>query len=200
MWLNGQPLGFHVGAYLPFELRAKGFRRSGVNRLVVRVDSRRKKYDIPPLAIRRSGAFEGGWWNYNGLLREVYLRRVDTFDFKRVVFQPSCAARAAPARVDVDVRRRERDIRAAGAPRSAARSAAGLRFRAKRVPGRGDTRFRARLRIAKPRLWWIERPASLHGPAEPARRRPRGAAVHVHTGIRSLRVSRLGRVQLNGRD
>ena len=52
-----------------------------MNRLVVRVDSRRQKFDIPPLSQRASGAFEGGWWNYNGILREVYLRQVDQFDF-----------------------------------------------------------------------------------------------------------------------
>ena len=62
-------------------MRAKSVKRKGVNRLVVRVDSRRQKFDIPPLSQHRTGAFEGGWWNYNGILREVYLRRVDTFDF-----------------------------------------------------------------------------------------------------------------------
>ena len=71
----------------------KSVRRSGVNRLVVRVDSRRQKFDIPPLSQRASGAFEGGWWNYNGILREVYLRRVDTFDFQRVAYQPSLRCR-----------------------------------------------------------------------------------------------------------
>jgi beta-glucuronidase len=60
-WLNGRPIGIHVGAYLPFELRAKGIKRGKVNRLVVRVDSRRQKFDIPPLSIRSNGQFEGGW-------------------------------------------------------------------------------------------------------------------------------------------
>jgi beta-galactosidase/beta-glucuronidase len=40
-WLNGKPIGFNVGAYLPFEFRAKGMKK-GENRLVVQVDSRRK--------------------------------------------------------------------------------------------------------------------------------------------------------------
>src|SRR5262245_47474049 len=69
VWLNGRPVGKHVGAYLPFELRALGIRK-GTNRLVVRVDSRRGPGDIPPLSSRADGAFEGGWWNYNGILRE----------------------------------------------------------------------------------------------------------------------------------
>src|SRR3989442_10180975 len=70
VWLNGKPLGAHVGAYLPFELRAKAFRRHGVNSLVARVDGRRQKFDIPPLSARETGSFEGGWWNYTGILRE----------------------------------------------------------------------------------------------------------------------------------
>src|SRR3954470_2881386 len=44
VWLNGRPLGKHVGAYLPFELPARHIRR-GVNHLVLRVDSRRGPAD-----------------------------------------------------------------------------------------------------------------------------------------------------------
>ena len=74
-------------------------RRRGVNRLVVRVDSRRQKFDIPPLSQRASGAFEGGWWNYNGILREVYLRRVEQFDFAKVASSPSLRCRNCAATV-----------------------------------------------------------------------------------------------------
>ena len=50
VWLNGRSLGTHEGAYLPFELRLpRGFlKRTGVNRLVLRVDSRRTASDFPP--------------------------------------------------------------------------------------------------------------------------------------------------------
>ena len=68
------------------------------------------------------------------------------------------------------------------------------------MPGRGDTRFRARVRIAKPRLWWLERPYLYTGRLQV---RDGGRVVQkyvVHTGIRTLRVSRLGACQLNGRD
>ena len=69
------------------------------------------------------------------------------------------------------------------------------------MPGRGTRRFHARVRIGHPRLWWIERPYLYTG-----RLRLMNAAGNVvqrytvHTGIRTLRVSRLGRLQLNGRD
>ena len=59
VWLNGKPLGTHVGAYLPFEVRAKDIRRRGVNRLVVRVDGRRQKFDIPPLSVSEHRGLRG---------------------------------------------------------------------------------------------------------------------------------------------
>jgi beta-glucuronidase len=200
VWLNGKPLGFHVGAYLPFELRAKSIRRRGVNRLVVRVDSRRQKYDIPPLRVRSNGAFEGGWWNYNGILREVYLRRIDTFDFQQVVFQPQLRCARCAARVNVAVTVANVNSRGRQASISGTFGNRALRFHARRVPGRGETKLTARLHIAKPRLWWIERPYLYTGRLQ---LRDGGRVVQsytAHTGIRTLRVSKLGRVQLNGRD
>ena len=78
---------------------------------MVRVDSRRQKFDIPPLSQRASGAFEGGWWNYNGILREVYLRRVDQFDFAEVFFEPRLRCRTCAATVLVHARVAERQLR-----------------------------------------------------------------------------------------
>jgi beta-glucuronidase len=69
VWLNGRNIGSHVGAYLPFERPATGIRR-GANELLVRVDGRKQRDDIPPAGRSQ------GWWNYGGILREVYLRKV----------------------------------------------------------------------------------------------------------------------------
>ena len=69
VWLNGRRIGGHTGAYLPFELPAAGIRR-GSNELLVRVDGHASPDDIPPAGRSR------GWWNYGGILREVYLRKV----------------------------------------------------------------------------------------------------------------------------
>jgi beta-glucuronidase len=201
VWLNGKPLGTHVGSYLPFEVRAKSIRRGGVNRLVIRVDGRRQKFDIPPLSVRSSGAFEGGWWNYTGILREVYLRKVTNLDFASVIVRPSlrCAKCAAVVKITAtveNVTRRGRRVAIRG--RFGRRA---LRFRAHRVPGRGFRRFKARLRVRNPRLWSPASPSlytlrlSLidRGGREVQRYRAR-------TGIRVFRVNRLGRVELNHRE
>ena len=61
VWLNGRELGSHRGAYIPFELPAKGLRPGQPNTLVVRVDYRRSK------------ALREGWWNWGGITRPVSL-------------------------------------------------------------------------------------------------------------------------------
>ena len=48
VWINGRPIGENTGAYIPFEFAASSLKRSGTNRLVVRVDSRRLDRDFPP--------------------------------------------------------------------------------------------------------------------------------------------------------
>jgi beta-glucuronidase len=80
VWLNGRPIGSHSGAYLPFEFALKGL-HGGVNRLIVRVDNRRKPGDLPP-------GPGGGWWNYGGINQEVYLRSVARADMSQVVVRP----------------------------------------------------------------------------------------------------------------
>ena len=89
VWLNGRRIGRHDGAYLPFEFSLKGV-RAGVNRLVVRVDDRRTGASLPP-------GPSGGWWNFGGIQREVYLRSVHRADMSVVQVRPilpcpTCAA------------------------------------------------------------------------------------------------------------
>ncbi len=43
----------------------------------IRVDDRRFPTDFPPSGLSTTGVPTGGWWNYGGLLREVYLRKID---------------------------------------------------------------------------------------------------------------------------
>ena len=96
VWLNGRLLGSHVGSDLPFEFQLVGL-RPGINRLVVRTNDQRGATDLPPSGFASSGVPVGGWWNYGGLLREVYIRRVKRVDLSAVVARPllPCATCAA---------------------------------------------------------------------------------------------------------
>ena len=108
VWLNGRPIGKNRGAYLPFEIRLPAglLKRGGVNHLVIRVDSRRKQTDFPPSGLSTVGKPTGGWWNYGGLLREVYLRKINDVDFNTVVVRPDlpCATCAATVNYRVTLR------------------------------------------------------------------------------------------------
>ena len=80
------------GAYLPFEFDLSGL-RPGVNRLIVRVDNRRAPADLPP-------GPGGGWWNFGGILREVYLRAVQRADIARCRYGRCCRARRCAATIE----------------------------------------------------------------------------------------------------
>ena len=93
-----------------------GLRRRGTNRLVIRVDSKRRSTDFPPSGLATNGTPTGGWWNYSGLQREVYLKRLNVVDWKSVRVTPllACARCTATVRVRVTLRnvRAERPARA----------------------------------------------------------------------------------------
>ena len=198
VWLNGRRIGRHTGGYLPFEVEAKGVRR-GVNRLVVRVDSRRTEAAIPPLGVRDGGRYVGGWWNYAGILREVYLRRVDTFDFANVEARPRLSCADCDARVYV----RTVVANMVGVPARAEVSATvggqHIRFRAGTIRARGARLFRGSAKITSPRLWSPEDP---HLYTVALRVSLDGEVVQRYTeriGIRSLVRDADGRLLLNGR-
>ena len=138
VWLNGKPIGKNRGAYLPFEIRLPAglLKRGGVNHLVIRVDSRRKQTDFPPSGLSIVGKPTGGWWNYGGLLREVYLRKINDIDFNTVVVRPDLPVRHVPG--DGHLPRDAAQLRHAA--RGASRVSA--RFGARRIAigTRGDRR------------------------------------------------------------
>jgi beta-glucuronidase len=200
IWLNGRLLGSHVGAYLPFEVPARSIKH-GVNHLVVRVDSRRGPDDIPPLSERETGGFEGGWWNYNGILRDVYLREVRKLDLEYAFVRPKLRCRSCAATVTIDARVRNVTRVARRARVRGSLGGRPLRFRASRVPGLRSTLFRARLRIRRPRLWEPGHPYLYRLRLQVLDQRGRTVQrYNAHTGIRSVRVNRLGRIELNGRE
>src|SRR5947209_16198208 len=154
VWLNGHELGGHIAPNLPFELDLEGL-RGGVNRLVVEVDSRRFLSDLRP-------GPGNGWWNYGGILREVYLRAVQRADVAQVNVQtqlgcPRCAATIVAQVAVRNPTHRVQAVRLRGSYGGAA-----LRFGAARVRAGGTWLARARVRIARPRLWSPTHPALYH--------------------------------------
>ncbi|WP_374164790.1 glycoside hydrolase family 2 protein [Arcticibacter sp. MXS-1] len=69
VYLNGTKLGSHKGGFTPFNfLVADSILRENGNRLVVKVDNRRFKDEVPTL--------NTDWWNYGGITRDVSLIEV----------------------------------------------------------------------------------------------------------------------------
>jgi beta-glucuronidase len=200
VWLNGRPIGTNRGAYLPFELRLPRslVRRGKVNRLVIRVDSRRLPTDFPPSGLSTTGVPTGGWWNYGGLLREVYLRKVNDIDLSTVVVRPTLPCATCAATVSYRVTLRNDGTRTR-------RVSVAARFGTRRftvgsatvAPGRFALVTR-QIRIPRPRLWSPDRPNLYDAPLTV---RSGGATLQrytLRTGIRSIKVVG-GRLYLNGR-
>ncbi|MFP5363133.1 MAG: glycoside hydrolase family 2 protein [Thermoleophilia bacterium] len=200
VWLNGRPIGRNTGAYLPFDLRLprSALKRRGTNRLVVRVDNRRLRTDFPPSGLTGSGDPAGGWWNYGGLLREVYLQRVDRVDITSLVVRPDlpCATCTASVLARVVVRNfgdSPTSVRVTGS--FGGRT---LRLGTRRVGARDFKSFQTRIRIRRPRLW---SPASpyLYGVRFTVRAGNRRVlGYRLKSGIRSFKVAG-GKLTLNGR-
>ena len=90
--------------------------RKGRNTLVVEVSSLRSNSDLThwrPAAYNGFGT--GGWWNFGGILREVYVRRVDTVDVEDVQVLPRLRRVGGAAKVEVrtmlrNFTNRDRDV------------------------------------------------------------------------------------------
>jgi beta-glucuronidase len=195
VWLNGKRLGSNTGAYLPFELvvPAKDLNRGGTNRLVVRVDSRRKRSDFPPAGDNVAGSAIGGWWNYSGILREVYLRRVEGTDFSAVQVTPSlpCATCAATMHFRALVRNAGTVSRPIHVTATFGGAPANLGTRTLRAGATGI--FTGSLRVAHPKLWAPGSPTLY-----PVTIKAGAATYSLKTGIRSIKVVN-GELFLNGR-
>jgi hypothetical protein len=162
-------------------------------------DSKRLSTDFPPSGLSTTGTPTGGWWNYGGLLREVYLRRVDRLDVTKLVVRPDlpCASCAATVLYRATVR---------NASSGAVRASATGRLGAQRVSlgtktiGPGDfATFERRVRVARPRVWSPERP-SLYRTDVAVRAGDRTVQTFRNrTGIRSVAVVG-GKMRLNGRE
>ena len=202
VWLNGTRIGRHAGGFIPFTLPLPALRRGGVNRLVVRVDDRRLPTDFPPTTYTRTNEPRGGWWNYGGIVREVYLQRIDRVDFERVIVRPSVPCPTCPVSVrlvtavrNVSDRRQRVRVRANFGGLTVRMGTIGIR------PGHRRTLSR-RIPVAGPHLWTPATPflypVTFSASAASRGRLSRAARYVVHTGLRSIRVRADGRLLLNG--
>jgi beta-glucuronidase len=192
VWLNGRLIGTHAGAYVPFELDLNGLRR-GVNRLVVRVDDRRGGSDLPP-------GPGGGWWNFGGLLGEVYLRAVDAADLSRVTVTPvlPCPTCAATIQEEVTIRN------LTGAVQHVALTGrygnVPLDFGTATIAPHGSWTATTDALVSRPRLWSTQRPYLYRATLALSDRRGRRLGGYVtYSGIRTITVTAGGRLALNGR-
>jgi beta-glucuronidase len=190
-WLNGRRIGEHRGPYVPFEHVLKGLRRHGTNRLVIRVDNRRTREDFPPYAETSDGLPSGGWFNYGGILREVYLRRVTSLDLQDVQVLPRVSGTTS---AQVTVRARLRNLgpaaRTAHVTGTFGRQAFSLGTHTVR-PGRAAP-VEATFSVRRPRLWTPEDPELYD-----VRLRAGSAGHRLHAGLRTVDVAG-GRLRING--
>ena len=198
-WLNGRRIGSNRGAQLPFELRIprSALRRGGTNRLVIRTENVRKRFDLPPSGLTRTAVPTGGWWNYGGVLREVYLKRVDRVDFNAVQVLPDLPCRTCAATVRFRVTARNFSPSRQRVSVSGRYGDQTVRFPSRTIAPRRFASFTTSIRVGSPRLWSPRRP-SLY----PVRLNLRaGGTVRsgwkLRSGIRSIKVVN-GRLTLNG--
>jgi beta-glucuronidase len=203
VWLNGRRIGYFVG-YFPFEVDLDGLRK-GRNTLVVRVSSMRGRTDLThwrPAAFNGYGT--GGWWNFGGLLREVYVRAIDTIDVESASALARLRCVRCPARVTVRARLRNVTSRAKRVVPRLRLTGPGADERIaldpQRIEPRGVLELEHVVRIDKPRLWQPRRPAlySLAVSAETAKDERVRGTYRLSFGVRRIE-SRDGVLLLNGR-
>jgi beta-glucuronidase len=193
VWLNGRQLGGHSAGYVPFELGA-GSIRGGVNRLIVRVDSRLSENSVPSQETRND-QLTGGWWNYGGILRSVILRRVGGLDIATVATRSSFKSTRGPARITVLARVRNYSSRKKLRVRLSGKfGGSAIRFRPTIMRRGATAELVGTAVVRKPKLW-----APLSPKLYKVTVRGNGASYTQKAGIRKLIVNRSGAISLNGK-
>jgi beta-glucuronidase len=197
VFLNGRLLGKHEGGYIPFEFVLNKLRR-GTNELLLRVDNRRNLETIPPLKITSTGIPSAGWWNYGGILREVYLRRVSRVDMQEFLARPLLPCRSCDASVLVRATLRNLTSRPQKVSTSAMVGTVPARLPKVTLPPFATREVATKVGIRHPRLW-EPGAAQLYQVSAVAKVGGHEAAGwRAAIGIRSIRVNSKGRVLING--
>ena len=203
VYLNGKEIGKNAGGYVPFEVELRGLKRR--NRLVAKVSTLRSNLDLSHWrAAKYNGFGTGGWWNFGGLLREVYLRPVDTVDLQAVRVLPRIRCARCNARADVRIRIRNasgenRRVQIA-AVLSGRKGSRGQRtqmeagFRSNQV-----REITARIPIRNPRLWHPGRPNLYRLFVSTATEGRRVASYRLAFGVRHFARARDGSLRINGK-
>jgi beta-glucuronidase len=198
VWLNGKQIGTYTG-YFPFEVDLEGLRR-GRNTLVVKVSSLRSNRDLThwrPAAYNGFGT--GGWWNFGGLLREVYVRRINRIDIEDVHVFPRLRRVGGPARVEVRVKVRNLTDKARRVVLSARVGGENFAFGTEEVLAGNTRELSNSFTIDRPKLWQPGRPTLYPMTVYADESRVRRAAYKLRFGVRKLETRRGGTILLNGK-
>jgi beta-glucuronidase len=203
VWLNGKPIGTFTG-YFPFEVDLDELER-GRNTLVVKVSSLRSNRDLThwrPAAYNGFGT--GGWWNFGGLLREVYVREIDTIDIQDVHVLPRVKRVGGPAEVELRVTLRNMTDKDRTVSLAVRVGGENFRFDTEQVLAGNTRELSNTFEIERPKLWQPGRPTlypmTVYADEDP-RRGPskRRAAYKLRFGIKKLETRRGGQILLNGK-
>ncbi len=191
VWLNGRQIATHAGAFLPWEVNLSGL-HGGVNTLVVRVDDRTTPNSLPP-------GPGSNWWNFGGILREVYLRAVAKVDLQQVQVRPllpcpGCAATISEQAVLHNVTDVRQTVQLHGFY-----GRLPINFKRVTIQPHATSTVRATARFVRPRLWAPNSPTLYKATLtlSDAHGRPLGGYLD-YSGVRSVSVKN-GRLLLNGR-
>lgn len=97
VWVNGNYIGEHYGAFLPFEFIVTPYlKEKEVNEIVIKVDNRPKEEWLP-------GSPQIEWIQYGGLLQKVVLETLNHCHITSVGIQTDIADRTAKVMCEIEV-------------------------------------------------------------------------------------------------
>ncbi|GAC1439081.1 MAG: beta-glucuronidase [Solirubrobacteraceae bacterium] len=200
VWLNGHEIGRHDVGFLPFEFALPGklLQRGHVNRLAIRIDDRRTSTDFPPSGTTSEGDPAGGWWNYGGILREVYLRAVRTVDFDSVQVLPHLPCPSCAASVGYRVVVHNYSAKGQSVHLSSSYGPAAVNLGTHAIKAGATAIFKGSAVIAHPALWQPDHPNLYDVNIDARANGRRDAHYFLQSGIRSIQVVG-GHLMLNGR-
>lgn len=95
VWLNGEKLGSHEGGFTPFSFEVTDSIKEGENLLVVLVDNKRDKNNIPELRT--------DWFNFGGIHRPVKLVLTPTTFIRNYKFETSLSKNKVEIGIDARI-------------------------------------------------------------------------------------------------